>query len=124
VLSAVALLGVPVLAKSLLVLVIAGHGLGRRLRPTPVLVCRIDGCWAVPDRGIDDLSLGARTRYTRLWVHLVLESRTAALDILLLADQLDPEPWRELQARLRGHRSLAAMRRPRHLEPGSRGDLR
>jgi hypothetical protein len=59
------------------------------------------GLWHVPERGLAGLAVGPRTRYTAFWVRLSLEGLGCGLDILLLADQLDAESWRALQARLR-----------------------
>jgi hypothetical protein len=60
-----------------------------------------DGLWSVPALGLDGLSIGYRTRYTTFWVRLELVGAARPLDMLLLADQLDPESWRVLQAILR-----------------------
>ena len=70
-----------------------------------------DGLWSVPALGLDGLSIGQRTRYTTLWVRLELVGAARPLDMLLLADQLDPESWRVLQATLRRRGSAARIDR-------------
>ena len=68
-------------------------------RRTPRLVWR-NGRVDLPELGIDDLTLGRRTRHCRLWIRLDLRAPGRALDILLLADQVEPVLWRTLRADL------------------------
>ncbi len=82
-------------------LLLVGHALLRAPRPAPLLRREADGLWSVPELGLAGLGLGSRTRYTTLWVRLALVGPARAFYILLLADQLDADSWRRLQAALR-----------------------
>jgi len=75
------------------------HAIVQRPRRTPRLVLRA-GRVALPELELDDLALGPRTRHCGLWVRLDLRGAGRALDILLLADQVDPIVWRTLRAEL------------------------
>ena len=68
----------------------------------PPLARGPDGTWALPSKELQGLKLGAGTRYTRLWVKLELLGGPLPVEIVLLADQLDPAGWSRLQAALRG----------------------
>lgn len=68
----------------------------------PPLARAPDGRWALPSRGLKALTLGPGTRYTGLWVKLELVGGPVPVDVVLLADQLDPIAWSRLQAALRG----------------------
>ena len=95
-------LGAPGIVGAAAALLVAVHAWRRRpVAPPPGLLLDGSGLWHVPERGLAGLALGPRTRYTAFWVRLSLESQGSGLDILLLADQLDAESWRALQARLR-----------------------
>ena len=100
-LAALVLVGWPWLVKCGGLLLIALHAGTRYPSAAPILIARPDGLWAVPERGLAELELDAASRYTTVWVRLILTGRGRALDILLLADQLDRESWCALQARLR-----------------------
>jgi hypothetical protein len=97
------------------VALLAVHAVVRRPRAAPRLVCRSDGRWAVPALGLAGLTLGRRTRYTTLWVRLSFVGPPRSLDIVLLADQVDPESWRKLQTHLR--RGVAASPEPDRSHP-------
>jgi len=99
VLAALALLGVPLILKAAAAVAALAHSIAFRPRRTPRLVFRA-GRVAVPELELDDLVLGRRTRHCGLWVRLELRGRGRVLDILLLADQVDPILWRTLRAEL------------------------
>lgn len=99
------MLGAPWLLKCLAVLVVLVHAIALPPEPAPRMVYRSGGRVALPDLGLDDLALGARTLFTIFWVRFDLRGPGRALDILLLADQVDPVAWRELQAELRRFRA-------------------
>jgi hypothetical protein len=75
------------------------HAVGFRPRRTPRLVWT-DGRVAMPELGLHDLGVGRRTRHCRLWIRLDLRGAGRGLDLLLLADQVEPELWRRLRAEL------------------------
>jgi hypothetical protein len=99
VLAALVLLGVPWLLKAAAAIAALAHAIVFRPRRTPRLVWQA-GRVAVPERELENLSLGRRTRHSGLWIRLDLRGAGRALDILLLADQLDPILWRTLRAEL------------------------
>ena len=99
VLAALALLGAPWLLKALVAIAALAHSIVLRPRRTPRLVLSA-GRVAVPELGLENLALGLRTRHCGLWVRLDLRGAGRALDILLLADQVDPTIWRALRAEL------------------------
>jgi len=101
-LAAVAFVGLPWLTKVLAVLATLGHGVVRR--PPPVaaaIVVAADGSCCVPAFGQGWFVLGPRTRLTTSWIRLDLRAPLGRLDIVLLKDQLGPEDWSRLSARLR-----------------------
>jgi hypothetical protein len=98
-LAALPLLGAPWLPKAAAALAALAHAIVFRPRRTPRLVFRA-GEVAVPELGLEDLALGRRTRHCGLWIRLDLRGAGRALDILLLADQVDPILWRALRAEL------------------------
>jgi len=109
VLAAFALLGAPWTIKSLALLATLAHAAVFRPRATPRLVWRGDGRVAVPDLELYDLTLGPRSRHSALWIRLDLRAPgRRALDILLLADQLDAGVWRSFRAELNRLRTGAA----------------
>lgn len=78
------------------------HAVWRRPSATcPELVVRPGGLWSIPAEGLDQVSIGPRTRYTRYWVRLELRGTTGSRVLVLTRDQLDPAAWRKLQAALR-----------------------
>jgi hypothetical protein len=70
--------------------------------PTP-LYRHADGAWSLPILGLERLRLCPGTAVGPFWARLALGTNgaTAAATIVLLADQVDPEDWRRLQAILR-----------------------
>jgi len=99
VLAALALLGAPWMLKAAVVPAAFAHSVAFRPRRTPRLILSA-GRVAVPELELEDLALGRRTRHCGLWVRLDLRGPGRALDILLLADQVDPIVWRSLRAEL------------------------
>jgi hypothetical protein len=100
VLAAFALLGAPWSVKCFALLATLAHATALRPRPTPRLVWHGDGRVGLPELGLDGLTLGPRTRHCGLWMRLDVRGAGRALDILLLADQLDAARWRTLRADL------------------------
>ncbi len=98
-LAALAMLGAPWMLKGGVALAALAHAVVRRPRRTPRLVWR-DGRVALPELGLDDLAVGRRTRHCRLWIRLDLRGAGRRLDVLLLADQVEPVLWRTLRAEL------------------------
>ncbi len=98
-LAALPLLGAPWPLKAAAAVAALAHSIAFRPRRTPRLVWRA-GRVSVPDLELVDLALGRRTRHCGLWIRLDLRGPGRALDILLLADQLDPILWRMLRAEL------------------------
>jgi hypothetical protein len=117
VVAALALLGAPWMLKGAAALAVLAHAVGFRPRRTPRLVWR-NGRLDLPDLELDDLALGPRTRHCRLWIRLDLRGAGRVLDILLLADQIEPALWRTLRAEL----ARLALEAPRSGEP--KRDLR
>jgi hypothetical protein len=99
VLAALALLGAPWILKAAAAVAALAHFIAFRPRRTPRLVLSA-GRVAVPELELEDLALGRRTRHCGLWIRLDLRGPGRALDILLLADQVDPILWRMLRAEL------------------------
>jgi len=97
---------------------VAAHALARRPPPAPRVILGADGRVSLPDRGLADLELGPRTRYTTLWIRLDLRAPGRTLYILLVADQLDESSWRAALSELRRMRPRAAP------APGGSGDSR
>lgn len=105
VLAAFVLLGAPWPLKSFALLATLAHAVAFRPKPTPRLVWLGEGRIALPDLGLDDLRLGPRSRHSALWIRLDARGAGRAVDILLLADQLDSSVWRTLRAELNRLRS-------------------
>lgn len=99
VLAALACVAGPWLPKAAAALAALAHSLAFRPRRTPRLVLS-GGRVAVPELELYDLALGRRTRHCGLWVRLDLRGAGRRLDILLLADQVDPIVWRSVRAEL------------------------
>ena len=99
VLAALVLLGAPLILKAVVAVAAVAHSVAFRPRRTPRLVLRA-GRVAVPELELEGLALGRRTRHCGLWVRLDLRGQGRALDILLLADRVDPILWRTLRAEL------------------------
>jgi hypothetical protein len=101
-LAAAAAVGAPPLAKLLAGVAVLAHALARRpARASLRLVWHEDGRWSVPERGLESLELAPGTRYTSLWVRLVLRGADGPLEVVLLSCQVRPAAWSALQARLR-----------------------
>ena len=101
-LAAAASVGLPWPTKVLAVLVTLGHAVVRRPRPVAApIVVAADGSCCVPAFGQGSLVLGPGTRLTTAWIRLDLRAPGARLDIVLLADQFEPQDWSRLSARLR-----------------------
>ncbi len=98
------MLGVPPLLKGLALLCVLVHSIALPPERAPRIVYRGDGSVRVPELGLDDLTLGPHTCYTASWVRFDLRGSGPALVVLLLADQVAPEAWRQLQTELRRHR--------------------
>ena len=98
-LAALVLLGAPWVLKGPAALAALAHAVVLRPRRTPRLVWR-RGRVSLPELGLDDLTLGGRTRHCRLWIRLDLRGPGCVLDILLLVDQIEPVLWRTLRAEL------------------------
>jgi hypothetical protein len=103
---AFSLLGVPWSLKCLALFATVAHAVVRRPSPAPRVILR-DGIAELPDRGLVGLTVDARSRYTGWWVHLQLRGAGRRVDVVLLADQLDEDTWRALQAELRQARPRA-----------------
>jgi Membrane-bound toxin component of toxin-antitoxin system len=112
--AAVVLVAAPPYVKALLAVGVLAYGIGCWPRRGPRLVRGSDGRWAVPARGLRDLTLGPGTLYTRQWVRLrLIDARGGGHCELVWADALGPREWRRLWLLLRepGHRRQAV--RPR-----------
>jgi hypothetical protein len=73
-----------------------------------------NGIAELPDSGLVDLAVGPRSRYTGWWVHLRLRAAGGVeVSVVLLADQLDEDTWRVLQAELRRTRHHGRSASPR-----------
>ena len=105
VLAAFVLLGAPWPLRSLAVLATLAHAFAFRPKSAPRVVWLGEGRVALPELGLDDLRLGPRSRHSALWIRLDVRGAGRAIDILLLADQLDPTVWRTLRAELNRLRS-------------------
>jgi hypothetical protein len=99
VLAGLALLGAPWVLKAAAAVAALAHSIAFRPRRTPRIVLSA-GRVSVPELELDGLALGGRTRHSGLWIRLDLRGPGRALDILLLADQVDPILWRMLRAEL------------------------
>ncbi len=98
-LAALLLLGGPFVLKVAAAAAALAHSIAFRPRRTPRLVLHA-GRVAVPELELENLALGGRTRHCGLWVRFDLRGPGRVLDILLLADQVDPILWRTLRAEL------------------------
>lgn len=81
---------------------VAAHAALRRpAAACPELVVEPGGLWSIPAEGLDEASLGSRTRYTQYWVCLDLRGTAGSRTLVLTRDQLDRPGWRSLQVALR-----------------------
>lgn len=99
--AAFALVGWPVPFRVLAIAAIVAHGIVRRPAPSPRTVIVAEGgrC-VIPEWNTGSRRLGARTLICPLWARLDLGTGPWPRDILLLADQVRPEEWRQLRALL------------------------
>lgn len=97
--AALVLVGAPWIVKVAGAIAALAHSIALRPRCTPRLVLSA-GRVAVPELELDGLALGRRTRHCALWIRFDLRGPGRKLDILLLADQVDPILWRVLRAEL------------------------
>lgn len=81
---------------------LVAHAAWRRPK-APMPFCRAaDGTWSLPTLGLEGLALRPGTQAGPFWVRLALGRAGArTVTIVLLADQVDREAWRRLQAELR-----------------------
>jgi hypothetical protein len=105
-------LGAPWLLKGLALLVLLVHAIALPPERARRVVFRSDGRVTLPELGLDGLTLGPGTLFTTRWVRLDLRGCGSALDILLLADQVDPAAWHALQVELRRLRASAGNATP------------
>jgi hypothetical protein len=97
--AAAVLVGWAASMKALAVLAIVVHGIVRRpLAPPGRVVVTEDGCCAVPEWHTGRSPLGSRTLMCPFWIRLDVGKGLTRRDILLVADQIDPEDWRRLRA--------------------------
>jgi hypothetical protein len=103
--AAVALVGWPLLPKSLALAAVLSHALLRRPAAAPRLVLVDGSACAVPEWQTGLRPLGARTLVAPCWVRLDLGNGPWPRHLILLVDQLEPTEWRSLRAALaRGRR--------------------
>lgn len=99
--TAFALVGWPAPFTVLAIVVIVGHGVVRRPAPSPrTLIVAEGGACAIPEWNTGSRALGARTLICPFWARLDLGAGPWPRDILLLADQVRPDEWRQLRALL------------------------
>jgi hypothetical protein len=99
--AAFALVGWPVAFKLLALVGVVVHGIVRRPAASPrTVVIAEGGTCAIPEWNTGARPLGARTLLCPYWVRLDLGAGPWRRDILLVADQVRPEEWRQLRALL------------------------
>src|SRR5689334_20830632 len=99
--AAFALVGWPLAFKLLALGAVVVHGVVRRPAASPrTVVIGEAGTCAIPEWNTGARPLGARTLVCPLWVRLDLGAGPWERDILLVADQVRPEEWRQLRALL------------------------
>jgi hypothetical protein len=87
-------------AKLVALVAVTGHAALRRPRPPPArVVIGANAACAVAHRS-SPVALGPRTVVCSHWVRLDLGTGPRPRDIVLFADQLDPEAWARLRALL------------------------
>jgi hypothetical protein len=97
--AALALLGAPWKLKVAGAIAALAHSIVLRPRRTLRIVLSA-GRVAVPELDLEGLTLGRRTRHCGLWIRLDLRGAGRVLDILLLADQIEPKLWRMFRSEL------------------------
>ena len=96
------LIGWPLSLQVAALCAIVAHGIGRRPSSTrSVIEVGADATFRVATSSTTAFEPDRRTLLTPFWVRIVARRKGDAVDILLLADQLDPEDWRRLTAILR-----------------------
>ena len=99
--AAFALVGWPIVFRVLAILAVVVHGVVRRPAASPrTVIVAENGTYAVPEWNTGVRPLGARTLICPFWVRLDLGTGPWRRDILLLADQIRPDEWRQLRALL------------------------
>jgi hypothetical protein len=95
------LAGIAVPFKILATAAIVSHALLRRPSASPaLLIVSGDGFCVVPEWDASRWPLGARSLVCPFWIRLELRLGPKRRDILLLADQVPPETWRQLRSLL------------------------
>ncbi|HEX6996468.1 MAG TPA: hypothetical protein VF339_20225 [Gammaproteobacteria bacterium] len=80
---------------------VAHAALRRPAAPMPIRR-DADGTWSLPALGLDGLALRPGTAAGPFWVRLALgRAGVRTVTVVLVADQVDREAWRRLQAELR-----------------------
>ena len=96
------LIGWPWSLKVVAICAVVAHDLWRRPSSTRcVIEVGADAALRIAASSSTLLVPDRRTRLTPFWVRIVARNQRDGVDILLLADQLDPEDWRRLSAILR-----------------------
>ena len=99
--AACALVGWPVSFRVLAFAAVVGHGVLRKPTASPRVVhFTAQGSCVVPEWNTGVRPLGARTLVCPFWVRLDLGMGPWPRDILLIADQMQPDEWRRLRALL------------------------
>ena len=99
--AACVLVGWPVPIRALAFAAVVGHGILRRPGASPRVVhFSAEGRCAVPEWNTGARALGPRTLVCPFWVRLDLGMGPWRRDILLIADQMQPDEWRRLRALL------------------------
>jgi membrane-bound toxin of toxin-antitoxin system len=99
--AAFALVGWPVVWRGIAIVAVGAHGLIRRPERSPSsVIVGEGGTCAVPEWNTGTRPLGPRTLICPFWIRLDLGTGPWRRDILLVADQVRPEQWRQLRALL------------------------
>ena len=99
--AAFALVGWPAPFRALAIVAIVAHGVVRRPAPSPrIVIVAEGGSCVIPEWNTGSRTLGERTLICPFWVRLDLGAGPWPRDILLLADQVRPDEWRQLRALL------------------------
>jgi hypothetical protein len=100
--ATVLLIGWPWPAKAAAIVALLGHAVWRRPRSArAVIEVDADGALRIPSASAARFAPGTRTRLMPFWLRIVARNGADTVDILLLADQLNPADWRRLTAILR-----------------------
>jgi hypothetical protein len=94
--------GWPWLPKVAAIVALVAHAVWRRpLSVRSVIEVGADGACRIPGISAEPFAPTSRTRLAPFWVRVVARNEGDAVDILLVADQLDSRDWRRLIAILR-----------------------